>query len=207
MFPDKLIPAKILRGSEICGMEVLLQDGQFGIHFVVLKRKKNDIEILEKGELNDIMNLPEPVLKGKVPLCIVINGDCVLQRKLKVTTEEELENKIRFAFPTINPDDFYAQYYASNLGSGYVSIVRKSVVDPILTKLKTGRIDLVDCLFGNPAALNLQGLTSNQFEISTSNARILMNTNDIDQITEKESSEVEVDVFGLQFPRSEEHTS
>jgi hypothetical protein len=184
MFWDKWIPAKFHIKSEICGLEICFNENSVNYHYTCLKSKKNKLEVAQTGTSLDKLELPQRILKDKIPLFIVLNGKGIILKKINLPeNHENLEEIFRQNMPAINADDFYVQLYAQKDNSAYIALCRKSLLDVILLEIKNKNYDLAGVLLGAPAVIGLEPLWGNHNLIHSSQHNIELTNGVLDTIT------------------------
>jgi len=184
MFWDKWIPEKYLVKSEICGVELNFNEEGFIYNYTILKNKSKKLSVTHSGTINNISDLPASVLKNKIPLALIINGKGVIFKKIFLSETDELnfEELVRTNLPAINSSDFFIQLFRQADNSGFISICRKSQLDPLLTEIKNKKFELADIFIGVPAVIGLQPLWNNFNTLQTSSHSVTLTNNLADTI-------------------------
>lgn len=147
------------------------EKNQFNI--LQLNKKKNSLELEKKSEIKDFSEI-STILKGQKHLFLIVNNEQVLTKKIEkaIVNEEEL---VRTAFPSIKLSDFYYQTYQQESCS-FVAVVRKKVIDELITQFDNLKISIIDFSIGNLVVHQLLNFTE-ILSVTTSNASISITEN------------------------------
>lgn len=184
MFWDKIIPAKFYAKSEVCAVKVRFSDSGKTYYYVRLNNKSNKLELIETGVSEDVLVLPETILKNKIPIVVVVNGKGVIVKKIVLPEDKELEidEIIKQNLPALNPAEFYIQLYKQEDHSAFIVLCRKNQLDEIISEFKNKKYDLGDILLGTPSVIGLKPLWSNFNSILTSIHRLELSNNVLDAV-------------------------
>lgn len=108
-------------------------------HFLSVKKKKNELEILRACSFDSIEPIKSEVEKSS-NVFLIINTNSILRKVIESSKLEDLA-LVNKAFPNLKTDDFYYETLTSGNNS-IVSICRKEEVDSILKKISTHIIDI-----------------------------------------------------------------
>ncbi|MFO0355311.1 MAG: hypothetical protein ACK50A_00035 [Sphingobacteriaceae bacterium] len=184
MFFDKLIPKKLLIKQEVCSVEAISDELATTYHYTVLKSKGSKLEIAFKGSVKDLVELPKQVLKGKIPIVLVINGKGVIIKKVDQTEQDDqtIEQTVEQNLPAINKEDFYVQVFKQQ-NSAFIALCRKELVDHFISEFSIHKYELAGLLIGVPALIGLQPLWDSFNTIKTSLYDIELSNGSIDKIS------------------------
>jgi len=140
----------IFKSKSAIGIEyVFMADGLFEINFLVIKKKKS-IVVIEKCK-SGITNFDElfGLLDVHLPIVLIFNGKGIIHRKVNCSEDDTLLNLISKVLPNADVKNFYLQSHQLSASLSYLSVVRKSLVDDILDKLKTKNNNaIISCFLG-----------------------------------------------------------
>ncbi|MBA3970727.1 MAG: hypothetical protein H0X46_01020, partial [Bacteroidetes bacterium] len=142
---ENIIKVKRVAGIEIC----LLPDGGYEINGVLLKRDKSQVFTEKKvAELKEIALL-STFVDPKSPVVLTLTGKGIIHRKVSVSENDSLQAILNKVLPNANIDEFYIQKQEGDAIPFYVSVIRKSSVDPIVEELnKNKSIHITECYLG-----------------------------------------------------------
>mgnify|MGYP004701747703 CR=1 FL=1 len=165
-------------GSEFCGIEHTIFDGQGQLNILVLKKKKEEFLIEHTFTCNTPAELTKQLQKNQ-HLFLIINDHNVLFKKLDGVYDTQ--TTINISFPNIKIKEFYYEIYTTTSNT-YISICRKDYVDKLLLTYTANRLHVVGFSLGNLSVTQLVNLIDNT-TISTSNGTITFSDQKIDTIT------------------------
>lgn len=183
MFLDKVIPRKYYIKSEVCALEILFNETETLYHFTLLKNKNNRIEIVNKGTLKSLDELPKHILKSKIPLIIVLNGKGVIVKKIQlIDYNQDLNDIIESNLPALNKEEFILQCYKQSDNSAFITFCRKEMINEFLDKLKKQKYDIADVFIGLPVIIGLSPLWNDLNCIPTSSHQVELSNGLLDRI-------------------------
>jgi hypothetical protein len=184
MVIDKFIPKKYLAKQEVCALEALFEEGGMSYHFTVLKNKGKKLDLVYKGVVKDKINLPKQILKGKIPVTLIVNGKGVITKKINLSQEiqQTLDELIEQNLPAINKEELFIQVFKQNDHTAFITLCRKDQINIILEDLRKNKYDIATVLIGIPSVMGLQPLWSSFNSISTSVHDVELSNEVIDTI-------------------------
>lgn len=199
MWWERFIPKSYLTKSSVCGIECVFADDGLSFNYAIIQNRKNKIEVLEKGQNNDLNSICKIAKKSNAPIILTITGKGVISKKIIFSENDSLllSVLIKQHLPTINSNDFYVQFYKNEGQSGFLSICRKEQVDTLLNQLAKAKIECIN-VFISPLVCNaLSGLTVSHNHLYTSLHQLDLVNGNVDMITpksmDKESSTLNFD--------------
>lgn len=151
-----------------------------------LTKQKNELVISNNEQTHSFeKNIEE--LKGQKHIFLIVNNEKVLSKKVTDTSLERT-SIVRNAFPSISMSDFYYEILVTETDS-FVSIVRKEVVDKIISAYKEKGISVIDFSIGNLVIKNLKDLIGDK-TLFSSNAKIYFDSKTIKEISKENTSKV-----------------
>ena len=184
----------LLFGNRFCGIEHALKGDQDILYTTLLKKNKKKVE-LEAFFLSKTNTEITGKLSKNQPVFLVINNDQVLTKSLKNEQADDL-NLINKAFPNISVSEFYYEIINQD-NISFISICRKEYINQLIKEYHNNNICVISFSLGNSILLNTVSFIENS-TISTSNASILSNNNQIKTIEYLETDkETQYDVNGL----------
>jgi len=152
------------------------ENGRF--HVLELTKKKNEFVISNKIQTTEFKTITKE-LKGQKHVFLVVNNEQILSKKITISSSEP-KSILRTAFPSIAIRDFYFEVYSTNTAT-FVAIVRKEIVDSLISKYQEAGIAVLDFSLGNLAIKNLRHFLGNK-KMYTSNAQITVDKETISEI-------------------------
>lgn len=128
----------LLGHKKIAGIEILaLGSGVNNFNLTILKKKANNFEIeSEIIEIDNWDSLKNELGKG-VPLSLTFNGKGVLHKKIDFKIGEDDNQRLHKILPNARVDDFYIQFVTIEPHVGFISVIRREIVDDFLKLIKS----------------------------------------------------------------------
>ncbi len=201
MFWDKWIPKKYLVKSEICAVEMAFSDHGTTFFYTHLKNKNNKLDLISTSFSEEKLQLPEIIVKNKIPLVLVVNGKGVVLKKINLSenAEQSFDEIIRANLPTINTNDFFVQLYKQENNSAYVSLCRKELLQSTIDGLSSKKTDIAAVFIGAPAITGLQPLWGDFNTLPTTFHTIELSNNLIDSITPASNESVKIKLSEIEL--------
>ncbi len=148
--------------GKVAGVDLFIQDERIVLNYVVLKKVKNSLEIIDKGEgLDSVLTLKEKI-GTSIPVIVSINSRLIIQKKLANNNSNDSELQIvKQAIPGIGVDNIYYQIIEDKKYLN-VSCVRKSTLDEILSEFKSKKILVSEIFLGPNSTSQIIDIVSNQ---------------------------------------------
>ena len=144
---------RILQSKKCIGLS-LYKNGEdsYDMDLVELTKTKSAISISNKESINGSLNKIIEILPKGVPVYVSIDGKGILHKNSK--NSEKPDNEIiNSLFPAIKLADFHYQKHELASGDNYLSIVRQSAIDPILSSFDSKNISILGLSIG-PVSVN-----------------------------------------------------
>ena len=126
----------MLRHNKIAGIEIFtLPSGGNIFNLTVLKKKGNNFEIEKEITEIDNWDILKNELNKAVPLSLTFNGRGILHKKIDFKSEEDDQQKLHKILPNASVDDFYFQLVGVEQNTGFISVIRKEIIDDFLRLL------------------------------------------------------------------------
>lgn len=171
MFWDKWIPERYHFKQEVCAVEAVFRDADVKYYYTHLKTKGARLEVVNSGVCDEPKQLPNTIIKNKVPLLLIINGKGVVLKKAEWSeTEEESFTPSRIIethLPALQINEFYIQFYRQGPGNGFIALCRKDQADSLQSEFLALHPDLAAFYIGTPVIIGLQNLWQNYNSIHT----------------------------------------
>ena len=108
----------------------------FIVDFVELKKEKKLIQVTRSG--NDT---PTTALQGKQNACyLCIDGPGVIHKKVTRSDNLELSKLVKSSIPQIDPDELFYQYTPISSSEGFLSVIRKNLLEEVFRHLSETRL-------------------------------------------------------------------
>jgi len=134
---------KLTYGSVFSAVEFASNNS---FNLLSLKKKKNELEILQKEHFDDFTSLIF-ALKGKKHLFLILNNEQVLTKEVHVTHIAK-ESVVKTAFPNISLNDFHFEVFDNGFSS-IVAICRKEAVEEAVRDLQEKGVSVVQISLGS----------------------------------------------------------
>lgn len=170
MWWERWIPESCLTSGSICGIECLFDDTGVSYYYSVLQKKKNAISVSDSGKTSNISDILKLSKKIVAPISIVITGKGVIIKKILFSENDSLALKdlTKQYLPTIQPEEFYIQFYKSSHQSGHLSICRKEQVNELVRQFSQEKSECVNIYIGPLVVNALSVITSAYNKLSAS---------------------------------------
>ena len=164
-------------------------------NYLQLTKKKDEFNVFKEGQFRSLEQVKEE-LKTQKHLFLVVNNEHVLS-KIITLSQADSKSILRTAFPNITITDFYYDIHTTENHS-YVSIVRKEVVDEIISEFAKEGISIIDFSLGNLVIQNLKPFIENG-ELCSSNAVIEIQNKEVIAIKKGGTSSQEYTINNLKI--------
>lgn len=183
-------------GNRYYGVEQTEVNGEEVLHAIILKKKKNELDIENSLETKSLEDLSSHIPKGKA-LSLTINTKSVLTKQVKGKVSES-QRLVQLAFPSIKVEDFFYETL-SHGENHFVSICRKSQVKDLLRAYSSKGLNVIDFTLGNLVCASLIPFAAGK-NLKSSNANITVEENGITDIAPGNvTSESSYDINGLEI--------
>jgi len=133
-------------GSTIYGVELYTSGEDVVYHVTIVRKEKNELLISEEKRFSDWESLLE-FMDVKVPICLTINTNEILERAMKVSNGASLEALLDKAFPSLDFTRFYFNVTPFKKDV-YLAINEKKVAHEILQKFKEAGFHILQFYLG-----------------------------------------------------------
>jgi hypothetical protein len=128
---DNLLHIKLFKPKKILGITCdILADESYVWRYCILQQTKNSVTVIKSNTIKELSELKKEKL-SLVPVYLSIEGKGVIHKKVKSDSENP---SIYQVIPNALPDDFCISEIPSDNNLAFVSIVRRDVVDTILSQ-------------------------------------------------------------------------
>jgi len=183
----------LLYGNRFIGIEHTIKDGEEIICGTQLKQSKKELNSELSFEEKTIEDVSSKLSKHQ-HLVLIINNEHVLSKTIESEEQEGLKLVYK-AFPNINIKDFYFEVL-SQQNKHFIALCRKTYVNGLIDSYSKQKLSIIDMSLGN----SLMGSVSNFIRediITSSNAEIHLENNQIVQIEKKITKPKKYDINGL----------
>jgi hypothetical protein len=142
------INQKIAHSAKVAVLEVNYKNESAFFSLAVYESKKNAVILKEEFLEEEIEAVLEKLKDKNTPLALCVDGKGILNKKLNFSLEDLDETVTGKIIPNANADDFYYEAIFINETTSFVSIMRRSLIDPILEKLKDKGFFVTECHLG-----------------------------------------------------------
>lgn len=124
-----------------------LTDTTFSCRYCVLTKNKNSLTISAKKVVEGSLSTIIESLPRNYPVALVLSGKGTLHKIISIENGSDSEQMLKHAFPGVEEHDFYSQIFTDESIS-LVSIIRKSMADPLLEKLERAGVKIYNLTVG-----------------------------------------------------------
>lgn len=148
----------ISKSKSATGLEIIiLADGTYEINVVVLKKNKSTL-VTEKQKAG-IISFEEAarIVDSNSPIILILNGKGIIHKKVSVEENDTPAKSLNKVFPNANLNEFNIQETrVTSISQTYISIIRSSVLNEVIEKLKTNKLtNISGCSLGPFVVNNL----------------------------------------------------
>ncbi|MCK4661795.1 MAG: hypothetical protein KAT68_02935 [Bacteroidales bacterium] len=199
---ESLKNSPFFKGRTVAGIYlIILPDGSQSFDIVILKRNKSLINV-EKTSLsiNDIDEL-NACLPASVPVCLSLSGKGIVHKKIKAEKSGDDFYYLNKVLPNASTDEFYIQKTELTDDFYYISVIRKEIIDEIISNINSKGIFIVDVVIGPFAIKNIIPFLDQQAKnIYTKNFELTINDFYIENI-----NRIEINSKNENYKLSEEN--
>jgi hypothetical protein len=143
------ILSKIVHFNTLSILGIFRKDEADVYELIVIKKKKKKIDIIYVSDFDDY-NTALKSINNNLPLLLVVDGKGILNKKIDLKNEKDIQWKKNLDYSTI----YFIDYTIA--GSTFMSFGRKSTIDEYITDLKRKKIQVIDFYMGPLASVLLQ---------------------------------------------------
>ncbi|MCK8479019.1 PilN domain-containing protein [Psychroserpens algicola] len=155
-------------GNRFYGLEQAQVNNQTIYYGIELKKTKNQVEVENSFQCNELSELSNFIPKDK-PIFLVVNNEFIITKKIESNQVETLEI-LHLAFPNIKTYDFYYEILKQD-NTHFVSICRKTHLDKLLENCTSNKLSIIDFSLGSLIITSISNLIP-QNDIHTANRHI-----------------------------------
>jgi hypothetical protein len=163
--------SKIVKSNKIQVVGIYEDSDSLKIHVITLKKEKNKLSILDRNYHESFESF-EKSLNTSLPLIVCYDGKKVLNKKVNLTSEVDLNWNKNLDLNSI----YYTKHNTqSNI---FISICRKDIVNFWIEKLLSSKFQVVDFYIGPltsfilSSAINKETIISNKTELVVRNSEL-----------------------------------
>ena len=169
-------------GDTFCAIEHANNDV---CYLLQLKKKQKELVISKQEKFSKQETLLNSLTNQK-HIFLIVNNEQVLSKSIDFVNQSK-QRVVKTAFPNISLQDFYYQVTQDSSRS-HIAICRKEVLDKIIGIYTDKKISVINFSLGNLAVKSLLPFFENK-TLSTSNAEIVIENNEIISITKETQKE------------------
>jgi Tfp pilus assembly protein PilN len=203
MIFDKLIPKKYQIRQEVCALEALHTESGIVYHYTLLKNKGKKLEVISSGTIRDKIELPRKILKGKIPISVIVNGKGVIIKKIDLP-HESLPSPVDIVsqnLPGVNKEDLFIQVYNQQNSTAFITLCRKELVNNCMDELSKQKYEIAAVHIGVPAIAGLKPVWDSFNRVYTSVHDVELNNSCIESIVASGNNNSVVSVGGLELTK------
>ncbi len=134
-------------------------DKENSFHYLVLERKKDIVNILQKGKSDTIESILT-ILSTKDPVILIFNNHSIIERIEPITSLSK-EEFILSLYPNLNLNDFYYDLYKQS-SSIHITLLRKENVTPFHSLLKEEGFTIIEIGLGSLSLNSIKSLLTDK---------------------------------------------
>lgn len=143
------ILSKIVHFNTLSILGIFRKDEVDLYELIVIKKKNKKIDLIYASHFDDY-NTALKSINNNLPLLFVVDGKGILNKKIDLQNEKDIQWKKNLDDSTIYFNDY------TIAGSSFMSFCRKSAIDEYITDLKQRKIQVIDFYIGPLASVLLQ---------------------------------------------------
>lgn len=188
-----------IKGNTAVGIDLtLLGDDKLMASLVVLKRKKNNLEIIR--QCDDILSLEDlfAQISATNPILLSIDGKGIVHKSMKVGENESVDT-IKLAsqvFPNFSDKDFWVQKEIVDSQNIFISIARNELIQSIIGKFAARGLFIYSITVGHFAINFLSSLLLEYEYIECKSTKIGLSNGVISSLNFIEKDEVTTYLLG-----------
>lgn len=159
---------QLFKGTRAAGVEITIgSDESIHANVVILKKQRKTIDVVSTYTDIDSIESLVAALNPSTPVFMVVNGRGVLHKKVTVLPDDDADysKAVLKAFSGITLDDFIVSKLPLDGDNLLISLVRKEVVNSLVSRLKGSGIFVLNVDVDPSAIVNLQSLLVNEREL------------------------------------------
>lgn len=179
---EKIKNLNLFKCRSVAGVHIsLLPDNKLDIDLTILKRKKTKLEI--ENTFSSLTSFEELFgnIPGSTPVCLNIDGKGIIHKKINVKDKNNDITILDQVLPNASLKDIWMQKTEIYEDLFYISVVRKEIINNIVTEFKTNGKYIVAFSLGPFILNNILGIINlseknipvSDYEISIENNRII----------------------------------
>jgi hypothetical protein len=153
------ILSKILKSNKIQVVGIFEDSDDLEIIVLTLKKEKNKLIILD-SQIYDSFESFEKSINLKLPTILCYNGKKVLNKKVDITNETDVNWKKNLDLNTV----YHLTYSTEN--NIFISFCRKEIIDTWIQKLISAKIQIIDVYLGSFVSIILSNVLNSETYIS-----------------------------------------
>ena len=185
----------LLKAKKVAGVEVLLSAGTELYNVVIVEKKNDKVQIVTSEQGLTAEEFKHKIDKN-IPLYLSVDGKGVLHKKVSFDSNENKAQLLAKVLPGADEQQFYIQSAGE-----FVSVLRRDVLDVVITEFKKSGYFIVGTALG-PFALNsILTLVENKV-LGTSLYQLQINDAKIHALDKAEASLLKVNIADEQLSAS-----
>jgi hypothetical protein len=135
--------------KELVAVEAIyVSESNWEFNFLTLKKTKNSISF--ENTKTGITSIDEliKILKPNTPVCLVVNGKGIINRKIAGQNSDAQEKLLQKIFPDAQVNDFYTEVFEVSENIILFSVARKNIIDNLVELLSKNKLFVVDIKIG-----------------------------------------------------------
>ncbi|MGE0567526.1 MAG: hypothetical protein AB7O73_06215 [Bacteroidia bacterium] len=201
MIWDGWIPKKFYVKSEICSIEAVFSENGVQFFYTLLKQNKQSLDIVLKGEISSIKDLPVKIIKSKIPVILIVNGRGIIIKPSICEESNPTEEFVLNQLPAINPEEFYIQYFSQDNQQGFISFCRKEQVNGVIDEIKKLKLALANVYIGATTVLGLKPFFSQFNNIPTTKNAVEITNEKVEKFTVSDNQTSSIQIGDMQVEK------
>ncbi|WP_350292599.1 hypothetical protein [uncultured Croceitalea sp.] len=182
-------------GNDFYGIEIYDKDEVTFFQLTHLHKTKKELIIISESQVNTWEQLLE-LINRRIPVYLSINSKDVLDKLVSKKTNNNQEDLINNAFPSLDFDRFYFNATAFR-NFHYLAIIEKIRVDDLLSKFKKEGIYVVNYFLGLSALSYSLNYLSNKTIHTNTNTLSFFDSSEQNEKLELNSEKIENQIYSV----------
>jgi hypothetical protein len=169
----------LFRGrTRLAACVVLLQEGNaMSVDVCIIVKKGSSLVVEQKATGLSLEKLK--IVVGNIPVIISLAGESIIHKKIEKAKDQHWLTVVPQVIPKFRAQDFFIQYTPLADDSSYLSVIRKHIVDNIVTQFAADGFVLCDMILGPFVLHTVTGLMEDASAITTSHYEIQVSAHKI----------------------------
>ncbi len=180
--------SKIIKFNNLYVISIIKTDNDEHYNILEINKKGKKIEVVKMVSVKSIARLLE-IIDLKYPVILLIDGKGVLNKEINLKNDVDLEWQKNIDFSSI----YFTGLKSRN--SNFISFVRKNIVDEVIERFQSKKVQIIDVYVGSFLASLLQN-SINKNNIVSNDLDLEFEDNKLISFKKNETKENETYILG-----------